>query len=237
MKRTLFNFAPGASRRNPRRPMNLFRRSLVPLVLLASAPLLYAPVERSNHGSIGHADVGAYRHVPEEPHHVEINRGPNVRREVDLHHHVDVDVNRFNHFHRGFFPGAVIATLPLGYETVNVGGVPYYYSEGDYYQPEASGYMEVAPPTGASVAALPPDAVPVNYNGQTLYYADGVCYAPTGNGFLVEQVPPSGLLVPELPPGATQIVSNGVVYYQYNGVYYQPVISNGVTEYMTVMLR
>ncbi|MDB6063896.1 MAG: hypothetical protein JWR26_104 [Pedosphaera sp.] len=168
-----------------------------------------------------------------EQHHVAIDRGPNVRHEVDLHQHVDVNVDRGRHFRRGFFPGAVIATLPLGYETVYVGGVPYYYSDGYYYQPEASGYTEVAPPLGAGVGGLPPNAVPVSYNGQTLYYADGVCYQPNGNNFTITPVP-IGIVVPELPPGATQAVLNGAVYYQYNGVYYQPIIANGVTEYLTV---
>jgi hypothetical protein len=216
--------------------VNLLRRSLVPLLLLASAPLLYAPVERSNHGSIGHADMGAFRHVPVEQHHVMINRGPDVRHELDLHQHVDVDVDRGRYIHRGFFPGGVVTTLPFGFQTFYVGGAPYYYSEGSYYQPDPSGYMAVAPPMGAAVPALPADAVPVAYNGQTLYFADGVCYQQSGNNFTIVPVP-IGLIAPELPAGATQVVSNGAIYYQYNGVLYQPVIANGVTEYQAVAPR
>jgi hypothetical protein len=198
--------------------------------------LLYAPVERMNHGSIAHHDVGAFRPEPMEQHRVAINRAPDVRRDVDIHQHVDVNVDRGRRFRRDFFVGGVVGALPFGYETVYADGVPYYYSGGNYYQPDSSGYAMVAPPLGAAVGALPADAIPVAYNGQTYYYADGVFYQQEGSSFAIVPAP-AGVVVPELPSAANQVASNGAVYYQYNGVYYQPVIVNGVTEYMAVAPR
>ena len=49
-------------------------------------------------------------------------------------------------FLSGLAVGSYVTTLPPRYETVQVGGVPYYYYDGYYYQSGPSGYMVVAPP-------------------------------------------------------------------------------------------
>ena len=49
-------------------------------------------------------------------------------------------------FLTGLAVGSYVTTLPPRYETVQVGGVPYYYSDGYYYQPGQNGYVVVAPP-------------------------------------------------------------------------------------------
>lgn len=216
-------------------PTFLRGTGLVLLALLFSTPLLHtlgAPrdegrrggemerrpmvVERPSHGSIRHADVGVIRHD-----------------HVDMHRNYDVEVNHgFGRFLGGFAAGAVVASLPLGYVSLNVGGVPYYYGDGAYYQQGPSGYVVVNPPAGAALPQPPPGSIPVEANGQVYYYLNGTFYVQQGNGFVIVPTP-LGVTVPELPPGATQTVINGSLYYQSNGVYYQPVMQNGVTVYVT----
>jgi hypothetical protein len=53
--------------------------------------------------------------------------------------------------------GAVIPGLPVGYTTVWVGGVPYYYANNAYYVTAPGGYAVAAPPT---VAAAPAETAP-----------------------------------------------------------------------------
>ena len=95
---------------------------------------------------------------------------------------------RFDHDHDhdrfrfGFFPGFFVGALPWGYLTVYADGVPYYYSQGYYYEPDGQGYETVAPPLGAVVAQLPSDAVIVNVGGTNYYYASGAYYLPQSNG-------------------------------------------------------
>lgn len=175
-------------------------------------------VERANHGSIHHSDVGVVR-----------------REHVDVHRNYDVNVNHgFGRFWGGFATGAVVGALPFGYQTLNVGGVPYYYADGAYYQQGPSGYVAVNPPPGATLSGPPPGSIPiVAQDGQTYYYMDGVFYVQQGDSYAIVPTP-LGVTVPELPSSATQTVINGNVYYQYNGVYYQPIIQNGVTMYVTV---
>lgn len=55
-----------------------------------------------------------------------------------------------------WYPWAVtIPFLPFYYQTVWVGGYPYYYADGTYYAPTADGYMTVKPPQGAVNQAPP----------------------------------------------------------------------------------
>jgi hypothetical protein len=57
-----------------------------------------------------------------------------------------------------WYPWAVtIPYLPFYYQTIWVGGYPYYYADGTYYAPTADGYMTVNPPQGA-VNQVPPSA-------------------------------------------------------------------------------
>jgi hypothetical protein len=46
--------------------------------------------------------------------------------------------------------------LPLYYQTVWVGGVPYYYANGNYYAQTAGGYVIVDPSQGAVSQESPP---------------------------------------------------------------------------------
>jgi hypothetical protein len=133
----------------------------------------------------------------------------------------------------GFNPGMIIGTLPPNYNQIYIGGTPYYYDQGVYYQPGPSGYEVVTPPIGAVVPQLPPGGVSIPTSSGVYYYAAGAFYVPAPGGFQV--VPPViGVTVPMLPPGATAVNANGTLLYQADGIYFQPVIQNGVTAYLTV---
>jgi len=189
-------------------------------------------VDRSNHGSLRHEQTHVVR-APEVRHeerpNVVVTGGPSTRY---VHHDVDVDVHR-NHFWNDFARGRHIGSLPRGFLSFRVGGLPYFYYGGVYYQTAPDGYEEVFPPPGAVLPEPPEGAFEVIApDGQVYYYAAGGFYQHQPNGFVLVP-PPVGVVVPELPPGATEVNVAGVVAYQFNGMYYQPVFVNGVTQYET----
>jgi hypothetical protein len=146
----------------------------------------------------------------------------------------DIDEDRYRGYYwSNYHPGLWVNTLPPGYQTFNIGGTPYYYYQGVYYQNGPSGYSVVAPPAGVVLPALPPGAEAVAANGGVYYYVGGTFYVQQPNGFTVVP-PPIGVTVGTLPPGAVPVTMNGMVYYQAGGIYYLPVMQNGVTAFMTV---
>jgi hypothetical protein len=214
----------------------------------APAPAFHAapaPVERVNHGTIRHVDTHVVQRpvevarpapVREAARPVERGEAPRVgeRRPVVVpHRDVDVDVRRHEvwhdfAFHRHF------GVLPFGYVQLAVGGVPYYYDDGLYYQAENGGYDEVYPPAGAEVPQPPAGAYPISTADTTYYYAGGAFYLQQPDGQYAVVMPPPGLIVPELPPGAAPVNINGISSYQFNGVNYQPMFVNGTTQYQTM---
>lgn len=213
-----------------------------------------AAVSRASHGSVRHAET----HVVARP--AEVRREParpaEVRREparpaevrpapgravavgregphsgglpVRRDWEADVHAHRFWHdfaFHRR------LGVLPVGFFTLAIGGVPYYYCDGIYYQPADGQYEEVYPPVGAAIPELPDGAIPVEVGGTTYYYAGGAFYVVQPDGSFSLVPPPIGAIVPELPPGAGQVSVPEGVAYQFNGTYYEPVFANGVTQY------
>ena len=206
----------------------------------AGRPPAVAPphviVDRSSHGSIRHADT----HVVERP--VEVRREPEhtaevrhevmPRREVVVHRDREVDIHR-PHFWHDFVFGRRLAALPFGFLTLQIGGAPYYYYDGVYYQPADGGYQEVYPPVGATVPEPPGGAIAIDAGGQTYYYAGGAFYLQQPDGTFAIAPTPIGVVVPELPPGAIQVAVKGTVAYQFNGIYYEPVFLNGITQYET----
>src|SRR5262249_48387329 len=134
---------------------------------------------------------------------------------------VDVDVHR-HHFWNDFAFHRHIGALPFGFLTLNIGGVPYYYSDGIYYQPAGGGFDEVYPPVGAAVPQPPDGAIAVDAGGVTYYYAGGAFYLQQPDGTFAIAPTPIGVVVPELPPGAIQVNANGQVAYQFNNIYYEP---------------
>ena len=191
-----------------------------------------AMVDRFSHGSIRHADT----HVVQRP--VEVRREPEhpveLHHDVMVHRDVDVDIHR-RHFWSDFSFGRRLAVLPSGCLILQIGGVPYYYDDGMYYQPVGDGYQEVYPPMGAALPEPPDGAIAIDAGGQTYYYAGGAFYLQQADGTYATAPTPIGVVVPELPPGAIQVSVNGTVAYQFNGIYYEPVFVNGVTQYETFM--
>ena len=182
-------------------------------------------VDRANHGDIRHVDA----HVVERP--VAPPRDFDVHQHVIIHHDVDVDIHRQQFWH-GFVYGARHHDLRAGYMQLFVGGSPYYYDNGIYYQQAGNDYQEVYPPIGAIVLELPDGAIEIVAGNIVYYYAGGAFYVRQPGGFAIAP-PPMGALVQELPPGSSQVFINGGVAYQFNGIHYRPTFVNGVTLYMT----
>jgi Family of unknown function (DUF6515) len=172
------------------------------------------------------------RHEPVRP--GEILRQPAYGRELQVHRDVEADFHR-RHFWNDFVFGRRHASLPLGFLSLQIGGVPYFYSDGIYYQPADGGYQEAYPPVGASVPQPPDGAIEIDAGGVAYYYAGGAFYLSQPDGTYAIAPTPIGVVVPELPPGAVQVSVKGTLAYQYNGIYYEPVFENGVTQYETFM--
>jgi hypothetical protein len=242
------------SQMSPTVKIALCLAAAVPVLVLAlpllsadhGGPRAEAPrattVDRSSHGSIRHADTQVVQRPvavrsepvrPEPARPVAVDRRVAPAHDFQVHRDVDADVRR-RHSWDDFAFGRRLTGLPAGFFSLQVGGVPYYYSDGIYYQPYDGGYQEVYPPVGADIAEPPDGSIEIDVGGQTYYYAGGAFYVPDANGIYDLVAAPIGAIVPELPPGAVQTVLNGVVAYQCNGVYYEPVFVNGVTQYETV---
>jgi len=186
-----------------------------------------AVVDRVNHGTIRHVDT----HIVQRP--IEVHRDIDVHQHIAAHHDVDVDIHRPQFWHDFVF-GARFHGLRAGYVQLSVGGAPYYYDDGIYYQQVGNDYQAVYPPVGANVVELPNGAIEIVAGNLAYYYAGGAFYVQQAGGFVIA-APPMGVIVPELPPGTVQVSVNGGVAYQFNGIYYRPVFVNGVTQYMTFM--
>ncbi len=197
--------------------------------------------ERMSRAPEVHAERGRNETRVEVPHeeHREVFSRPEVHEEHRgpsewEHRRFDFDEDRRRgYFWSGIASGMLYNALPSGYVPITVGGSPYYYYDGAYYQQEPSGYMAVTPPIGAVVPALPPGSEPVTTPQGVFYYGAGAFYVQQPQGFQVIP-PPLGATVSYLPPGATQVYLRGMVYYQAAGVYFMPVMQGGVTVYTVV---
>jgi uncharacterized protein DUF6515 len=190
-----------------------------------------AVVNRTNHGSIRHVDTHVVQRPVEMQHGAEMPHVIDQHQHIITHHDVDVDIGGQRFWH-GFVFGSRIHGLRPGYVQIYVGGAPYFYDDGIYYQQAGDDYQEVYPPTGADVQGLPDGAIEIDAGNLTYYYAGGAFYVQQDGGYVIAPTP-IGVTVPEPPPGAVQVVVNGGVAYQFNGLYYQPEFVDGVTQYVT----
>lgn len=200
-----------------------------------------AVVNRTNHGSIRHVDTHVAPQPVVAPRNVGAPRGVEGPRgggggggqyqHVVGHHDVDADIGG-QHFWHGFVFGARIHGLRPGYLQIYVGGIPYFYDDGIFYQQTGDDYQEVYAPVGADVQDLPDGAIEIDAGNIAYYYAGGAFYVQQGDGYVVAPTP-IGVTVPELPPGAIEVSYNGGMAYQFNGIYYQPQFVDGVTQYVT----
>ncbi|HSM60896.1 MAG TPA: DUF6515 family protein [Longimicrobiales bacterium] len=122
--------------------------------------------------------------------------------------------------------GTAIDVLPDGYVTVAVGGAPYYYHRGMFYQRHRHGYVVVAAPIGAVVMMPPPGHVIVMVERDPYAYYRGYFYRQRGPGWVVVPGPP-GAFVRRIPEGAVTRRVGNVEYKEYAGVYYRPAIRSG----------
>ena len=226
--------APSISRRNASLVLGL-------LAVLIARPWLRAEdivtsrtaadrsvvVDRSSHGSIRHVDTQVVHRTVEVRHEGIPWHGFNV------HQDTEVDVH-FMHPWNDFAFGLHCDALPLGFLTLRVGAVPYYYSDGIFYQPASGGYVEVYPPVGAVVPQPPDGTVEILAGGLTYYYAGGAFYIEQSDDTYAVAPTPIGVVVPERPPGAMQVSVNGTLAYQFNGTCYEPTFVNGVTQSETI---
>jgi hypothetical protein len=90
--------------------------------------------------------------------------------------------------------GAVVASLPPGYETPVVGNDTYDYFAGVFYIYTGTGYQVVAAPPGAVITQLPTGAVDQQYDGQDLLVYNNTYYEPISQDGqdAYEVVPPPG---------------------------------------------
>ena len=79
-----------------------------------------------------------------------------------------------------------------------IGGLAYYYWDGAFYRPWASGYISVAAPIGAFVSVLPPFCSVVYLGGIRYYYNDGAYYLwdATRAGYVVVAPPTAADVAP-----------------------------------------
>ncbi len=114
-----------------------------------------------------------------------------------------------------------------------IGSQWYYYDDGCYYVPSASGYSVVPPPIGAVVSYLPDGYETCMVGNDTFYYYAGAFYVAVTQGYQVVQAP-VGAVITELPVGAVDQQINGQDLLVYNNVYYQPISQDGQDAYEVV---
>lgn len=157
--------------------------------------------------------------------------------------------------------GIHIGVLPVGYRTVYVSGLPYYYANGTYYRsrPTNNDYEVINAPEGASVPELPTGAKAVVINNQKFYELNGTYYkedirgnseiwytvvgkngvlntAPEPQPTPVQPQQPAtpvvGQVYNQLPEGCKTVVIAGKRYYAApDDTYYEEVINNNVIQY------
>ncbi|HTR29050.1 MAG TPA: DUF6515 family protein [Puia sp.] len=90
--------------------------------------------------------------------------------------------------------GAIVATIPPGYETPVVDGTTYYYFGGVFYVYTGQGYQVVTAPPGAVIYQLPDGATDQQIDGQDFLVYNNTWYEPVSQDGqdAYEVVPPPG---------------------------------------------
>ncbi len=121
-----------------------------------------------------------------------------------------------NNTHRYAHRGEVYRTLPREAIEVQHRGSPYFYRGGEWYRPQGTRYVVIAPPLGAVVPFLPGVYATLWFGGIPYYYANDAYYLwrPELNGYVVAQ-PPAG--TPSAAPAAASAASIEPFVYPKNG--------------------
>jgi hypothetical protein len=77
--------------------------------------------------------------------------------------------------------GAIVASLPPGYETVQVGDDTFLYYGGTFYVQTDQGYQVVVAPDGAVVSEIPDGATQQDVNGQTYLIYNNTYFLPVSS--------------------------------------------------------
>ena len=74
--------------------------------------------------------------------------------------------------------GAVVRSIPAGYETVTLGDDTYYYYGGAFYVSQGGSFRVVPAPVGAVITEIPEGAKEQNINGQNVLLFNNTYYQP-----------------------------------------------------------
>ncbi len=72
--------------------------------------------------------------------------------------------------------GHEVRYLPTRHREIRVGGHPYYYASGMFYQPITGGYVVVGAPIGARVNMLPPGYISFGFGTSRYFYVNTTYY-------------------------------------------------------------
>jgi hypothetical protein len=136
----------------------------------------------------------------------------------------------------GYAIGAAVNEPPEGTVAVPVGGVPYQYYGGAFYEPAPSGtgYVTTAAPVGAQVEAPPIDCTIVfgpEDEGYCYFQGAFFIYDESSDQYVVVE-PPAGTSVAYLPPGYEEVTVADTEYMKLGGTYYRPYYENDEVIYV-----
>ena len=122
----------------------------------------------------------------------------------------------------GLHIGTVVGEPPHGFVRVRVGGTPYFYHRGFFYQSYGPDFVVVTAPMGAVIGSLPPNHIWITtpVGPYAYYYGTFYEWRDRDRRYAVAR-PPRGARVPSLPRRARSIREEGVEYKEYAGVYYK----------------
>lgn len=86
--------------------------------------------------------------------------------------------------------GSIHRALPTNHFRIFIGGVPFFYSAGVYFQSDSRGYVVVQPPLGGRVQILPEGCSFFYYGDRRSYSCDNVFYEERGDEYVVINRPP-----------------------------------------------
>lgn len=94
--------------------------------------------------------------------------------------------------------GSIHRSLPSNYFSISIGGAPFFYSAGVYFQPRNHTYVVVQPPLGGRVQVLPEGCSPFYYGDRRCYSCDDVFYEEMGSEYVVINQPSSYRLIADV---------------------------------------
>jgi hypothetical protein len=116
---------------------------------------------------------------------------PRYREHRDYYSHAPWDYRHRPHY------GSVHRHLPSDTFRFFLGGIPFFYIGGVYFQSGPGGYVVVTPPIGARIQVLPEGCSYFYFHGRRCYSCDDVFYEELDNAYVVIERPPRFRLIAE----------------------------------------